>query len=213
MHVDIDTSPDCVPGGLRHLACTVADRLAELFAARREELAACGSVEDSIRSSAGQEKVWSGRRYRWAGTLQDALGARPTTPWEGKRHADAVSRRAVLLARIAVIDQEMAELAAVYEEFRWNRAFLVTSSNGHVHKTMACSTCRPATEFVWLPQYSGAGEAEIVGDAGETACTVCYPSAPADVLNRPSRVVTADRAAKEVARTKGGCKSGPGRQA
>jgi hypothetical protein len=51
-----------------------------------------------------------------------------------------------------------------------------------------------------LPKYSGGSEEEIVNDAGEDACTVCYPSAPAEVLNRPSVIVTADKIAKAEAK-------------
>jgi hypothetical protein len=51
-----------------------------------------------------------------------------------------------------------------------------------------------------LPKYSGGSEEEIVNDAGEEACTVCYPSAPAEVLNRPSVIVTADKIAKAEAK-------------
>ena len=71
---------------------------------------------------------------------------------------------------------------------RWSRAFLVTNGNGHVHKNRNCSTCYFSTEFVWLPQYSGQSEELIVADAGKSACTVCFPSAPVDVLARPSKI-------------------------
>jgi len=68
----------------------------------------------------------------------------------------------------------------------WTRAFLVDNSNGHVHKNRHCSTCFPTTRYGWLPDYSGADENKIVEDAGEMACTVCYPTAPVDVLKRKS---------------------------
>jgi hypothetical protein len=51
-----------------------------------------------------------------------------------------------------------------------------------------------------LVQYSNDDENTIVEDAGQDACTVCYPSAPAEVLNRPSRIVTADKIAKAQAK-------------
>jgi hypothetical protein len=53
---------------------------------------------------------------------------------------------------------------------------------------MQCTTCYPTTVFAWLPDYSGADEDRIVEDAGERACTVCYPSAPVDVLSRPTKI-------------------------
>jgi hypothetical protein len=69
---------------------------------------------------------------------------------------------------------------------RWTRAFLVDNASGHVHKSMDCSTCYSSTEFTWLPEYSGQEESGIVQDAGEAACTVCYPSAPVEGLKRKS---------------------------
>ena len=65
---------------------------------------------------------------------------------------------------------------------------------------MECSTCFDTTRYNWLVQYSNDDEATIVADAGQDACTVCYPSAPAEVLNRPSRIVTADKIAKAQAK-------------
>jgi hypothetical protein len=77
---------------------------------------------------------------------------------------------------------------------------LVLASNGHVHKSQDCSTCFPTTRYNWLVQYSNDDETTIVEDAGQDACTVCYPSAPAETLNRPSRIVTADKIAKAQAK-------------
>lgn len=88
----------------------------------------------------------------------------------------------------------------------WTRAYLVQSNGGHVHRGMHCSTCYPRTQYAWLTAYSGQDEDEIVYAAGELACTVCYPSAPADVLNRvgeirrPSDVEREQRAADKAAR-------------
>ena len=77
---------------------------------------------------------------------------------------------------------------AEYRLARWNRAWLVLNNNGHVHSSRACGTCFATTQFGWLPQLSGADEAYIVEQAGEAACTVCYPSAPVASLNQPRRV-------------------------
>lgn len=63
---------------------------------------------------------------------------------------------------------------------RWNRFFLVTSSAGHIHSGMNCSTCRPTTEFAWLPTVSGLTEVEAVAEHGPTLCSVCFPSAPVE---------------------------------
>jgi hypothetical protein len=62
----------------------------------------------------------------------------------------------------------------------WTRFFLVTSSNGHIHKSMHCSTCTSTTEFGWLPEVSGKTEAEAVAAHGALLCTTCYPTAPVE---------------------------------
>jgi hypothetical protein len=98
------------------------------------------------------------------------------------------------------IKLEIARLDAIYDQDPWTRAFLVINSNGHVHSSMDCSTCFATTRYQWLIQYSNDDEKTIVEDAGQDACTICYPSAPAEVLNRPSRIVTADKVAKAKAK-------------
>jgi len=75
-------------------------------------------------------------------------------------------------------EAEYTEAASQYEG--WTRAFLVRNGNGHIHSSMACSTCYPTTEFGWLTDLSGADEAEIIEHAKEVACTVCYPDAPVE---------------------------------
>lgn len=62
----------------------------------------------------------------------------------------------------------------------WSRFFLVTSSKGHIHSSMHCSTCRPTTGYGWLPHLSGRTEADCVEEFGAALCTVCYPSAPVE---------------------------------
>ncbi|MCV7225274.1 hypothetical protein [Mycolicibacterium komossense] len=124
-------------------------------------------------------------------------------------------------ARAAKLDAHAAEyapqIAAVTDQLKpyhdefdrrggWTRAYLVQSNGGHVHGSMHCSTCFPRTKFAWLTNYSGQDEVEIVYAAGELACTICYPSAPAEVLNRigeirrPSDLEREQRAADKAAR-------------
>jgi hypothetical protein len=102
--------------------------------------------------------------------------------------------------KIFEVGSQILDLNEIYDQDPWTRAFLVINSNGHVHKSQDCNTCFPTTRFQWLVQYSNDDENIIVEDAGQDACTVCYPSAPADVLNRPSRIVTADKIAKAEAK-------------
>jgi len=101
-----------------------------------------------------------------------------------------------LLIKRSPLKDQVRNLNKIYNNDPWTRAFLVTNTNGHVHSSMDCNTCFDTTRYNWLIQYSNDDEATIVEDAGQDACTVCYPSAPAEVLNRPSRIVTADKVAK-----------------
>lgn len=182
---------------LRDLARQVDERLADLSWADYTLAVERGFTKESIRRYAGQKYDY--RTRTWDGTFEDALAA-TVEPWNkaGFEQTKAAYQRN--LDKAAQVDVEIAELSACYRDYYWNRAFLVKASNGHVHKSQDCSTCFPTTEFAWLPQYSGADEDEIVEAAGETACTICYPSAPAEVLNRPTTIVTADKVAKEAAK-------------
>lgn len=88
-----------------------------------------------------------------------------------------------------------AELESHYTG--WSRFFLVTSSPGHVHSSMHCSTCRVTTKFGWLPELSGKDEATAVRELGPTLCSVCFPSAPVEWT--AGKKITAAKAAKMVA--------------
>lgn len=184
---------------LRDLARTVDERLADLSWAEYTTQTYLGTAKDQVRSLAGQERIRGRRGWEWAGTYEEAAAA-TVSKWDAERFAKALAEVDRLGATLAQIDIEIAELSACYRDYYWNRAFLVKASNGHVHKSQDCSTCFDTTEFAWLPELSGADEDEIVEAAGETACTICYPSAPAEVLNRPTTILTADRLAKEAAR-------------
>ena len=96
---------------------------------------------------------------------------------------------------IAAVKAELLSLQAEYkilnqiwiDNGRWSRTFVVPG--GHVHSSMNCHTCFPTTSFHWYVEFSGADEAEIVENAGDRACTVCYPTAPVD---SPTTMYTPD---------------------
>lgn len=105
----------------------------------------------------------------------------------------------------AIADSLSPEILALVAEYAdrggWTRAFLAVTngSGGHVHSSRSCSTCNNgiyATTFAWVTEFSGHDEDEIVAAAGERACTVCYPTAPVEVLNRPTSIFTADEKRK-----------------
>lgn len=182
---------------IRDLARTVDQRLADLGWAEYVLGMDEANATDAIRRNAGQRFDW--RDKKWDGTLEEALAAE-VPAYMAEKQAAAKAARDNAIANRAQVITEYREMNAVYLEEKWNRAFLVKNANGHVHKSRSCSTCFESTEFAWLTDFSGADEAEIVEAAGEMACTVCYPSAPAEVLNRPSTIVNEEKVAKEAAR-------------
>ena len=121
-------------------------------------------------------------------------------PTSVEKIQESRDKAAKIKLEISFINIEIGKLNAIYNQDPWTRAFLVINSNGHVHSSMDCSTCFATTRYQWLIQYSNDDEKTIVEDAGKDACTICYPSAPAEVLNRPSRIVTADKVAKAAAK-------------
>jgi hypothetical protein len=132
--------------------------------------------------------------------LADRAAGRRSLGWGTERDVENYS------AQIKEFDRQIAamhlECRPYDDEFDrrggWTRAWLVDNAGGHVHNTMSCNTCFPTTKFGWLPQVSGLDEDEIVALAGQDACTVCYPSAPAEVLNNPGRLeLPARKAARE----------------
>lgn len=98
------------------------------------------------------------------------------------------------------ITDQIDPLEAEYSRRPWSRAWLVTSSVGHVHRNKSCSTCNIRTSYALMFMFSGQTEAQIVDAAGERACTVCYPTAPAEILNRPTQMFTPDEVEKQAAR-------------
>ena len=121
-------------------------------------------------------------------------------PTSVEKIQESIEKVAQIKSEIFKVNVEIAKLNAIYNQDPWTRAFLVINSNGHVHSSMDCNTCFATTRYQWLIQYSNDDEKTIVEDAGQDACTICYPSAPAEVLNRPSRIVTADKVAKAKAK-------------
>ena len=111
-----------------------------------------------------------------------------------------------LTARLAPLEAELAraetvaaaaheELAPYTAEYRarggWPRGWYVPG--GHIHRSDRCSSLKATTQIGLVVELSGQTEDEIVDAAGCVGCTVCYPSAPVEILNREPTVVLADR--------------------
>lgn len=82
----------------------------------------------------------------------------------------------------------------------WARFWLVTSSDGHVHRTTGCYTCRPRTTFALLPELSGLTEADAVESQGAILCTACFPTAPVEWTNGEAKSKAVDRDARAKAK-------------
>ncbi len=166
-----------------------------------------GWAHDSIMRSAGYEKHYEGRtRYHWrtarnGGERADytmAIAAieemlanldpaveYPMNPLtrsfepirDTRKKLDEFNERTAALAEI---EAKITERNQAYRG--WSRFFLVTSSKGHIHSSMHCSTCRPTTTYGWLPMLSGRTEADCVAEFGPALCSVCYPSAPVEMV-------------------------------
>lgn len=158
-----------------------------------------------VRHAAGDTKTGPWGNQQWGMTFTAALAAaKAKAAAGGYRSGDAAA--AVQALKDGLAERKRIEDTArpLNEEFErrggWTRAFLVNNVGGHVHRDRNCTTCEPTTRYSWQHQYSGKSETEIVEAAGSSACTRCYPSAPAEVLNRPTQMVSADQAAAQTAR-------------
>lgn len=107
----------------------------------------------------------------------------------------------------AAVDAKAFEAFPLEQEYRrrggWPRAYLATSAGGHVHRNMSCSSCNNGmspTRFAWLVDYSGMDDETIVTAAGADCCTVCWPDAPTDALNRPRTMFSKDEKQKQADR-------------
>lgn len=91
---------------------------------------------------------------------------------------------------LAKIEEEAAPLEAEFAARRWSRFFLVTSSNGHIHSSMNCSTCNFRTTYGWMPEVSGQTMAQAIAEwdkrgSAEVLCTTCFPDAPSARTQKP----------------------------
>jgi hypothetical protein len=109
-----------------------------------------------------------------------------------------LARASNLLDEASALLAQTTPLVAEYTRRQgWTRYYLV--DGGHVHTSTACHTCYPTTRYYWLTSESGKTAAEVVEQAGERACTVCFPAAPVATRTRPSNYRTPDEAARDEA--------------
>lgn len=182
-----DSGSVSAPAGspLRELAREIDTRLEELLTARGPLRDRISYAAGRVRTAAGQ--VFDRRTRTWNGTLEQARGSlRAGHP--------SLAELQRLEEALALVDEEIELGQQAFNDLQWRRAFLVTNTGGHVHAHRSCSTCFDSTNFEWLVDYAAATQEEIIEAAGSDACTVCYPDAPANVLNRPPELVSRYRA-------------------
>jgi hypothetical protein len=155
------------------------------------------SIVGALHSNVGDKIRYIGRKRVW--TMTDDEVMRAAAKWELlalhlqaqvktrlERLSEIYQERVVLLMTIGNLDRE-------YARRPWSRFFEVTSSNGHVHSSMSCSTCRVTTGFGWHPELSGTSEEDAVAQLGPFLCSVCFASAPVEWKRDRSEVKNATR--------------------
>lgn len=110
-------------------------------------------------------------------------GRGPYSDWSEDQLNDLHDQMDASVAKALEIHAETHPYEAEYSRRPWTRFFLVQNNGGHIHSSMACSTCYATTQFGWLPTLSGQTEPEAVAAHGAILCTVCYPSAPTEWTN------------------------------
>ena len=154
---------------------------------------------EDIHRSVRDQKVKYGRSWEWRMTDEAAHAALVALVEAGEDIAWNLRIKEQSLAQyadaLAARDNAVLRVRMLGERYTgWSRFFLVNNVGGHIHSSMSCSTCRPTTEFSWLPTLSGLTEAEAVAEHGAILCTVCFPSAPVEWTNG-HEVAAADKKA------------------
>jgi hypothetical protein len=119
------------------------------------------------------------------------------------RHGPGVICRTMkALVELAEEQRKLASqifrLERLYRADPWNRYYLVTNANGHVHKDMSCPSCFLDTSYEWLVKLAAQPVDEMINDYGEKACTICFPDAPANPKHKePGRIDREAQAARD----------------
>lgn len=166
-----------------NLPAEIDTKLAELYYQGHKLDAARNSRLATILHMAGARYYYRGRQRVTDMTEEQAieiLSADLTKRDLSARQTHGEALEALEAADIAIMEHDNTTFAVAAKYTGWSRFFLVTSSTGHIHSSMHCSTCRPTTRYGWLPQLSGQTEAQAVAECGPALCSVCFPSAPLD---------------------------------
>jgi hypothetical protein len=168
----------------------------QIYALRSEAQASLVRLANLTPSDQRKDRLASSEDRRTASEIVAEAEALVSDPFVGKLVVKHLATRQAAKEKISEIETEISPLQEIYEQHRWSRFFLVTSSQGHVHSSMDCSTCFSTTEYGWLPTLSGLTEADAVDQEGAILCSVCFPSAPTEWTTGISKAQAEKDAAK-----------------
>lgn len=154
------------------------------------------SAKIAIRHLAGQRQVGYGRDHKWNGTLEEAMAVEYDFPYYAASKAKSIAAIGDGQVALGAVSAKIDTLNAEFRAAPWSRFFLVKNNNGHIHSSMACSSCTMTTDFGWLPTLSGLTEADAVAAHGAILCTICFPSAPVEFTNGHEVAAAAKQAAQ-----------------
>lgn len=163
-------------------------KLAELYTAQKDAEHRLTVVLGDLHRVAGDR----GKKVRGRGTvytltdieaLAKAREIATGDSYEAGSAARLLKHADDAITQAADAIRDARPLDAEYNRRPWSRFFLVTSSNGHIHSSMSCSTCNIRTGYAWLPDASGQTMAQAIAerdklDSAALLCTVCFPDAP-----------------------------------
>lgn len=143
---------------------------------------------ERAHEAADDRKLGSGRNRFWKMSDTEALNiveqladTHEPQPWDRHNYKKIIASVLTLQRDRSALMMEQLGYDSEYERRGgWSRFFLVTSSDGHIHRSTGCQTCTLATEFRWLPELSDETEADAVAAHGPLLCTICFPSAPVE---------------------------------
>lgn len=158
------------------------------------------AIDTELAAIYEKAATWILRLGNAGNVIRKYAGRTGLTRYEARALESAEKAAATAKIEIEKIEAEMAPLETQYTG--WNRYFLVTNTNGHVHRGRNCSTCYATTTYSWETELSDCDETEMVATYGEMACTVCFPEAPAkkgygDGTSYMAKLGAAEKAAKD----------------
>lgn len=145
------------------------------------------------------------RRVSWILAAQNSLAGKTIGYYADQTRERLAKLNTELTELTELRASTRAEAAPFDAEFiargGWTRYYLVQNGNGHVHPNTdtTCSRDRNTSHY-WLTEQSGMSAAELIELAGEAVCTVCFPDAPVNVLNQPTRLEAPERKAARIER-------------